>query len=78
LDEFHRRINQAMIQTLERIDDAVVATFERVEFTCDGIDLAKERLGGPSSTWTYMINDTPMGDVLDRITQGIKRRLKRS
>ncbi len=75
LDEFHRRINQSMTQTLVRIDDEIVATFERVEFTEDGLDLAKYKLTGPSSTWTYMINDTPMGDVLDRVTQGLKRRL---
>jgi preprotein translocase subunit SecA len=75
LDEFHRRVNLAMNEVLQRIDDQVVATFERVEFTRDGIDLAKHQLTGPSSTWTYMINDTPMGDVLDRLTQGIKRRL---
>jgi preprotein translocase subunit SecA len=75
LDEFHRRINQSMTETLGRIDDAIVATFHRVEFTEDGLDLPKYGLTGPSSTWTYMINDTPMGDVLDRITQGLKRRL---
>ena len=75
LDEFHRQINQAFNQLWPRIEDEVVATFERVEFSAHGIDLEQEHLTGPSSTWTYMINDTPMGDVLDRITQGIKRRL---
>ena len=75
LDEFHRRINQLFNRMLERIDQQVVATFETVEFTQDGIDIKKEQLTGPSSTWTYMINDTPMGDVLDRITRGIKRKL---
>jgi hypothetical protein len=62
---------------LERIDEEIVATFKRVEIGEQGIDLEREHLTGPSSTWTYMINDTPMGDVLERITRGIKKRLAR-
>jgi preprotein translocase subunit SecA len=77
LDEFHRQINQAFNQLGASVDEAVLAAFEHAAFSAKGIDLATEGLSGPSSTWTYMINDTPMGDALDRITQGIKRRLSR-
>lgn len=64
----------------QRIDDEVAATevaatFERVAFTGDGLDLERHKLKGCASTWTYMINDTPTGNVLDRLTQGFKRRL---
>jgi preprotein translocase subunit SecA len=58
---------------LERIDEAVVATFRSAEITEQGIDLDKEGLRGPASTWTYLINDNPFGDVLQRLFRGLKR-----
>jgi preprotein translocase subunit SecA len=48
-----------------------------VRITGQGVDLKREGLLGPSSTWTYMINDNPMGDVFERLTRGIKRLVKR-
>jgi preprotein translocase subunit SecA len=62
---------------LKRIDDEVVTTFNTVEITADGIDLDREGLLGPSSTWTYMINDQPIGDVFERISRSVKRLLSR-
>jgi hypothetical protein len=41
----------------ERIDDEVVAAFERLEITADGIDWRAVGLRGPSSTWTYLVDD---------------------
>ncbi len=71
-DEFNRQIN-AMFRDLSRhLDDEVLATFRSVHITSDGIDLAKEGLLGPSSTWTYMINDNPTGDILQRLLRGLK------
>ena len=72
-DEFNRQINTAFRDVLQRIDAEVVATCETVCITADGVDLEKEGLTGPSSTWTYMINDNPMGDVFDRLLRGIRR-----
>ena len=40
------------------------------------IALEKAGLLGPSSTWTYMINDNPMGDIFERLTRGIKRMVR--
>jgi hypothetical protein len=39
----------------------VVETFGRVTITDRGVDWEKEGLLGPSSTWTYLVNDTPFG-----------------
>jgi len=75
-DEFNRQINAAFRDVSQRIDAEVVATFETVRITADGIDLEKEGLTGPSSTWTYMINDNPMGDVFERLLRGIRRVVK--
>jgi preprotein translocase subunit SecA len=42
---------------LNRIDDTIVEIFERVTVTADGVDWEREGLRGPSSTWTYLVND---------------------
>jgi preprotein translocase subunit SecA len=76
-DEFNRQINHAFREISRRIDDETITTLRTVRMTAAGIDLEKEGLLGPSSTWTYMINDNPMGDVFERLTRGIKRMVRR-
>lgn len=44
-----------------RIDDTIVDTFERIEVTAGGVDWEREGLRGPSSTWTYLVNDNVFG-----------------
>jgi preprotein translocase subunit SecA len=75
-DEFNRQVNAAFRELARRIDDEVLATLRTAEITADGVDLKKEGLLGPSSTWTYMINDNPTGDILQRLLRGIKRLVK--
>jgi preprotein translocase subunit SecA len=55
--EFYRAAEKAFENLLEQIDAGVVETFERVEITADGVDWEREGLLGPSSTWTYLVND---------------------
>jgi preprotein translocase subunit SecA len=66
LDEYHKIAGKAFYDLLQRIDDSVIETFMAVEVTADGIDMAKEGLKGPSSTWTYLINDQPFGNWFER------------
>lgn len=73
LDEFHKRVGREYAELLVRIDQGIIRKFRSVEITPEGIDLDKEGLRGPSSTWTYMINDNPFGDVLQRLFRGLKR-----
>ncbi len=75
LDEFHKRAGREYADMLERIDVQIVRTFRSAEITSAGIDLDKEGLRGPSSTWTYLINDNPFGDVLQRLFRGLMRRV---
>jgi preprotein translocase subunit SecA len=72
-DEFNRQVNAAFRELSRRIDDEVLATLRTAEITADGVDLKKVGLLGPSSTWTYMINDNPTGDILQRLLRGLKR-----
>ena len=48
---------------LGSIDDRIVATFEAVEFTQNGIDLDKAGIRGPSSTWTYLVSDRVLTEL---------------
>jgi preprotein translocase subunit SecA len=77
LDEFHKMVGREFGDLLRRIEQRIVETFCSVEVTKMGIDLEKEGLTGPASTWTYLINDNPIGDVLQRLLRGLKRSLVR-
>jgi len=59
--ELCRTAGAAFEALLERIDDTIVLTFERVTVTADGVDWEREGLLGPSSTWTYLVNDNVFG-----------------
>ncbi len=75
-DEFNRQINDAFNDLSRRINEGVIETMQTIRTDAEGIDMTNEGRFGPSSTWTYMINDNPMGDVFDRLTRGIKRFVK--
>ena len=75
-DAGYKPIRVDRTEHVKRIDDEVLATLRTVEITADGVDLKKEGLLGPSSTWTYMINDNPTGDILQRLLRGLKRLVK--
>ena len=66
LDQYHMMVGKSFQHLLTSIDDSIVETFLSVEITADGIDMEKEGLKGPSSTWTYLINDHPFGDWFQR------------
>jgi preprotein translocase subunit SecA len=47
-------------EDMERsVDEGIRESYERAGITAAGIDLDKEGLRGPSSTWTYLVNDSP-------------------
>jgi preprotein translocase subunit SecA len=53
------------------LDESVVRTFEEAEITEDGVNLNQIGLLDTSSTWTYIINDQPMGDLAQRFFKGL-------
>ncbi|MHB8127210.1 MAG: accessory Sec system translocase SecA2 [Desulfitobacteriaceae bacterium] len=59
LDEFLEIAIEAFDKMVDRIDAEIIRTFNIVEINEDGIDMDNERLKGPSSTWTYLMNDNP-------------------
>ena len=63
LQEFRKQIAVAFWKIHETIEERTVETFATVEVTAAGIDLQKAGLRGPSSTWTYLINDRALGEI---------------
>ena len=61
LTEFYQRAGQGFGELPTRVDDDVVAAFERITITPAGVDWQGEGLAGPSSTWTYLVDDRPSG-----------------
>ena len=59
LEVFLKSAIDAFDELVDRIDSEIIRTFNVVEINEDGIDLDKEGLRGPSSTWTYLIDDNP-------------------
>ncbi|HEX3131578.1 MAG TPA: accessory Sec system translocase SecA2 [Thermoanaerobaculia bacterium] len=60
--EFYRAAGAGFEALVDRIDDTIVETFERIRITAEGVDWDREGLRGPSSTWTYLINDNVFGN----------------
>ena len=59
----------------ESIDDpAVTRVISRAQRTIEE-QTDREGLRGGSSTWTYLINDNPFGDVLQRLFRGLMRKV---
>ncbi len=71
LDHFHVTVGKAFQDLVDSIDNSIVETFLSVEITADGIDMEKAGLKGPTSTWTYLINDHPFGDWFQRFYRTI-------
>lgn len=63
LNEFQQRVNDAFFHMRQQADRHIIETFRNLRVTEGKIDLNKANLRGPSSTWTYLINDNPFGGL---------------
>ena len=59
LHKFNSATIEAFNEVLDSIEIDIIETFKRVKITKEGLDMQKEGLKGPSSTWTYLISDNP-------------------
>ncbi len=75
-DVFNKEMNLEFNSFLALVEQKTVETLRTATFTEDGIDLQKEGLKAPSSTWTFTVNDNPRGAVLNQIIRGVVGRLK--
>ena len=68
---------EAFDETREQLEVAAVASFESLTVGRDGVDLDREDLRGPASTWTYIVNDTPFEGTIIRLDRLILARRER-
>jgi len=61
IDEFSRIVTPEFLALETRIEDGAADMFDSLELRNGGIDLEKAGLRGPSSTWTYLVNDSQFG-----------------
>jgi preprotein translocase subunit SecA len=60
--EFQKMIIKAFDEMQQTIDEQIIETFRNAVINENGIDAEREGLVGPSSTWTYLIDDNPFGN----------------
>ncbi|MFC1636596.1 accessory Sec system translocase SecA2, partial [Planctomycetota bacterium] len=72
LNEFHRIVADAFQTLMRRIDEEIIKTFNAAEINEEGIDMTREGLVRPTSTWTYLINDNPFGDFMKGLREGLR------
>jgi preprotein translocase subunit SecA len=61
IDEFQKSATAAFLELEGSIDDMVLSEMEGIIHGDSGAELALERLKGPSSTWTYLVNEDQFG-----------------
>ena len=59
LQEFHKQIVNTYAAMMERLREDVVSIFMRLSARDGLVDLDRAGVRGPSSTWTYLVNDNP-------------------
>jgi preprotein translocase subunit SecA len=62
-EEFHREIIRAFAELQKEIDLRIVASFERAKITPNGLDVEREGLHSPASTWTYLVQERSLSDL---------------
>jgi len=76
LAEYQRALVSLFDDLLRELDARIIETFETAEITADGVDLGREGLESPSSTWTYLVNDQPFGSTMERMARNLVRAAK--
>ncbi len=61
IGEFLKIADSEFHKLEQKIEDAILQTFQSLPISDKRIDLDKEGIRGPSSTWTYLITDNQFG-----------------
>lgn len=65
--EYNKRVVAAFEQFRADMEQEIVDVLTNVEITQDGINMNKEGLLSPSSTWTYLVDDKPLEQGINGI-----------
>jgi preprotein translocase subunit SecA len=77
LDEFHRLAIPEFHKIIPAIEERSVKTLEEAEIGADGIDLSASGVRRPSSTWTYLVHDSPFDSDFEQTLKQVRSLLKR-
>ncbi len=67
IDEFHRQIDLRFRALEEEIGEGVVETLSSIDLPAGEPSLEAAGLIGPSSTWTYLVDDRALGGLEDML-----------
>ncbi|MFZ2053475.1 MAG: accessory Sec system translocase SecA2 [Candidatus Aminicenantales bacterium] len=67
LQEFQKAATAAFLEIRPRVEEAVAADFKRLLKKEGPVDLEAEGRKGPSSTWTYLVNEDQFGFGIEMI-----------
>jgi len=67
LQEFQKAVTEAFLEIRPRIEEAVAADFKGLLKKEGAVDLEAESRKGPSSTWTYLVNEDQFGFGIEMI-----------
>lgn len=76
LDLFHRTIIQSFRAMRDETEAAILETLKRLEVSDQGELLGDTLPETPAATWTYVINDNPLGDWTQRLRSQVKNMIK--
>jgi preprotein translocase subunit SecA len=77
IDEFHRAAIPAFRKIQDEVGERSAQTFASARITKDGVDLEEAGLVRPSSTWTYMVHDSPFDTDAEQALQRVRAVLKK-
>ncbi len=70
LAQFTRTISMAFNRLEQTIDDGVLEALHRIQVGGAEVDFSALQLKGPSSTWTYLVNDDPFRNQIGMLLTG--------
>jgi preprotein translocase subunit SecA len=70
LTHFTSEVETAFSRLDESVNEAVLSALDRVRIDARGLDFSDAELRGPSSTWTYLVNDDPFRNQIGRLLTG--------
>ena len=70
LRHFTAEVTMAFQALDEKIEGAVLGALERVTAKNGRVELMHDQLKGPSSTWTYLVNDDPFKNQIGMMLTG--------
>ena len=75
LSEFHREAVTLFSSLLGDVEERSAQTFRTAPITDAGADLGAVGLKRPTATWTYLVQDNPLGTDIDRALRRVGRLL---